>query len=263
MAELSRYYYRLLRYVPRAEAGELYNVAVLCYDERGRVVDARFTPDFDRMRCNPAADLEFLGRLRGEFEDALILGEGFTEYATELTDPERNDFDATEPKVFGTTDLSSWIVDFTARKLATQPPLEDGRAERSRGVGRSAVRHRMSETFAQHGLFLNGHGMQRDVHVKYGEPVDEFVFDFGYASQTKEQHFLQAMGLRGAKTEARSLILVLQECGGVGELTVVADDALGDDVRNMLSVRGVGAVNLSAIDTYAGTIREKMGLGPR
>jgi hypothetical protein len=254
----------MLRYVPRAETGEFYNIGLVVYTVEGGVVDARFTPDFDRMRCNPAVELELLSALRREFEDALMLGEDFTGYIERLTSENKNGIEQTDPSAIFTDNLPAYVERLVQRKLATPAALEDGRARAESAAGRSAVRRRMTQAFESHGLFRNGHGLQREYGVEYGPSGMRFVFDFQYDPPAGPEQLVHAMGLRAADAEAGRLCFVLDEYRTRSRreagLTVVADDALGDDVRNLLGDRGIGAVNLSNVDAYAESIREKLGL---
>src|SRR5712692_7672202 len=78
------YNFRLLRYSPNILSGEFCNIAALLYDVEGRLLDARFTPDFLRLRSNPIADLPYLDALREEFENRRLTSEGFSEYVAAL-----------------------------------------------------------------------------------------------------------------------------------------------------------------------------------
>ena len=72
------------------------------------------------------------------------------------------------------------------------------------------------------------------------------------------------MTLRSAESEAARLSFVLQQYRPLSAndagLTVVAEDALSDDVRDLLADQGIGAVGLSAIDGYAESIKAELGL---
>ena len=256
--------FQLLRYSPRPENGEFYNVGAVFYDAENRPLDARFTPDYTRMRCNPAVNFQMLDELRNELEEARLLGEDFSGYLAQLIDRRQQAVEATELKTVYCKDVTAEIDRIVERYLATPPGLEDSADAVARQGSRSAVRRRMTEVFALHGLFRNGHGMQRDVGVEYGPSGLKFAFDFQYRAPESEEQFVQALGLRSPDAEAARLCFVLQQYREKSRteagLTVVADDMLGDDVRNLLSDRGVGAVNLSAVDTYAASIRQKLGL---
>ncbi len=75
---------------------------------------------------------------------------------------------------------------------------------------------------------------------------------------------MQALGLRNADAQAGRLCFILdkyrERSMSQAGLTVVAEDALGDDVRALLGDSGVAAVSLSAIDGYAESIRAELGL---
>src|SRR3989442_1787395 len=81
---MSLYRFQVLRYSPNRLSEEFYNLAVLLYGEDGRVLDARFTPDFVRLRCHPLADVSLLQHLKDEFENRRLEGEGFTRYIEQL-----------------------------------------------------------------------------------------------------------------------------------------------------------------------------------
>ena len=256
--------FRLLRYSPRPENGEFYNIGAVFYDAEGRIVDARFTPDFDRMRCNPAVEIGYLEGLRHELEEHRMLGEDFSGYIEQLLHRPRNAIEMTEPRSLFCQDVTAEIDRIVERYLATPPGLEDASDPVARQSSRSAVRLRMTEVFARHGLFRNGHGMQRDVGVEYGPSGLRFTFDFQYKAPKSDEQFVHAMGLRAPDAEAARLCFVLDEYREKSQsqagLTVIADDALGDGVRNLLGNRGVGAVNVSALDAYAETVRRKLDL---
>ena len=258
------YRYRLIRYVPNQISGEFYNVAVVLYDHHGRVVDARFTPDFRRMRCNPAVSLQELALLRDEFEERRLLGEDFSGYLAQLVEHASNSIQLSAPSAVYCQDPAKEIERVVERCLATPSGLDEDRGEASRAAGRRLVRVQVTEAFARQGLFRNGHGVQRDVEVRYGASALTFSFDFQYRRLTDEEHFVHALGLRSAEAEAARLSFVLQQYRALSAhdagLTVVAEDALGDGVRNLLADQGIGAIGLSAIDGYAESVKAELGL---
>lgn len=259
-----QYSYVPLRYVPRPDSGEFYNVGLIFYEPDGRLAEARFTPDFDRMRCNPAVNLSFLVALRAEFEDNRLLGEQFSAYIEELTRRTDHALELGPAKAFLSAELPRSIDRLVDRKLATLPGLNRDRGERGRGLGRLEIRNRTAAAFARHGLFANGHGMQRGAEIRYGPTGLKFTFDFSYQAADSPEQFIHALSLRSAEAQAPRFCFVygdyLQRSGSEAGLTIIADDAVGEGVRNLLGDHGIGAVNLSAIDTYAETLREKLGL---
>lgn len=260
---MAQYSYRLLRYAPNLVSGEFYNIAVVLYDREGRIVDARFTPDFRRMRCNPAASIPELELIRNEFEDRRLLGENFSGYLEQLLEHASNTIQLAGASAVICEDPTVEIERVVERCLATPAGLEVGSAERApRPGGRRMVRLRATEAFARQGLFRNGHGMRRDIEVRYGASGLSFAFDFQY--RTTEERFVHALGLRSAEAEAARLSFVMQQYRTLSKsdagLTVVAEDALGDDVRDLLAHQGIGAVDLSAIDGYAASIKAELGL---
>jgi hypothetical protein len=258
------YRYRLIRYVPNQISGEFYNVAVVLYDRHGHIVDARFTPDFRRMRCNPAVSVQELTLIRDEFEERRLLGEDFSGYLAQLVEHASNSIQLSAPSAVYCQDPTKEIERVVEHCLATPSGLDEDGGERSRVAGRRLVRMRVTEAFARQGLFRNGHGVQRDVEVRYGASRLSFAFDFQYRRQSKEEHFVHALGLRSAESEAARLSFVLQQYRPLSAndagLTVVAEDALSDDVRDLLADQGIGAVGLSAIDGYAESIKAELGL---
>ncbi|MCB1019155.1 MAG: DUF3037 domain-containing protein [Acidobacteria bacterium] len=254
-----------MRYAPNMVSGEFYNIALLLYDHQGRVVDARFAPDFRRMRCNPAVSIPDLEMMRDEFEDRRLLGEGFSGYLDSFVENLANTLHLSNTQSVFAADATVEIERLVGCYLATPPALEEGPAEPiERPGGRRRVRLRATEAFARQGLFRNGHGMQRDVEVRYGASGLSFSFDFQYRRPTKEERFVHALGLRSADAQAARLSFVLEQYRRLSKadagLTVVAEDALGDDVRDLLAAQGVGAVSLSAIDGYAESIKLELGL---
>jgi hypothetical protein len=262
---VARYSYRLLRYVSNTVSREFYNVAVVLYDHHGRIVDARFTPDFRRMRCNPVVNLSELEMIRDEFEDTRLLGEDFSGYIERLTEHGSNTIELSDAWAVDWYDPAKEIDRIVNVYLATGPGLEEDMAEQSpRLGGRRLVRLRMTEAFARQGLFRNGHGMRRDVGVAYGGSRLSFTFDFEYRRPTLEERFVHALGLRSAERDASQLCLVLDRYRSKSKteagLTVVAEDGLDDGVRDLLAESGVGTVNLSVIDGYAESIKAELGL---
>ena len=81
---MTRYAFHLLRYVPNIVSAEFFNVGVFLYGEDGGIIDARFAPDFRRLRCNPLVELDYLAALRDEFEEQRLRGEAFSQYVDRL-----------------------------------------------------------------------------------------------------------------------------------------------------------------------------------
>ena len=149
-----RYRYRLYRYRP-TNSGEFYNIAVVLEDAGGAVIDARFAPDFDRLSCNPAADLDLLEHIRDEFEESRLLGEAFSEHLRGLTASRYPLFEEGSPEAFlggeAPGEIDRLVRSYLATPAAPQRPPGVGPVG-----GRQAIRRRISEVFERQGLIANG-----------------------------------------------------------------------------------------------------------
>lgn len=253
--------FRLLRYAPSVVSGEFYNVGLLLYDAEGRLIDARFTPDFDRLRCHPLVEMPYLRALRDEFEERRLLGEGMTEYATELEKNLSASVTLSEPvAVVDVADIAAEAERLVGTYLATPPRRVEADAEPTQG-GRRWIRARMRDAFDKQGL-LNGGGLRGDVEVQYGGPRLTFTFDFGYASRDGADRFLHALGSRAELERASQLGLVFERYRAGGRenasLTVVGNDAGDEAARDLLLSCGVAVEPVGAVDRLAERVRAEL-----
>ncbi len=249
------YRFRLLRYRP-THSGEFYNVAVVLEDGGGAVIDARFAPDFDRLACNPAADLGLLERIREEFEESRLLGEGFSQHLERLTASRYPLFEETAPDAFEGTDAPLELDRLVESYLAT--PAAPQRSAAAVPGGREAIRRRMSEVFESHGLIADGGLVRRGLDALYG-PELKFRFDFGYAPAGGGMHYLHAFSDRNAVAEAGRLCFVVDRLSDAGRLTVVHTDAEPDALA-LLQSGGVAASPVDSLDDLAVAVRSDLGL---
>ncbi len=57
-SEMNGYQFQLLQYMPNLVSGEHVNIGVLLYNKEGRLLEARFARDFQRLRGHPLADMD-------------------------------------------------------------------------------------------------------------------------------------------------------------------------------------------------------------
>ncbi len=255
---MSVYRYRLLRYAPTM-SGEFYNVGLALYDAEDRLVDVRFTPDFERMRCNPAVDLGVLERLREEFEERRLLGEGFAEYFETLSRNLSDSLMITDGKPFEGHDVTAELDRLTQTYLVSPPKLEDGRETRA-SSGRLWVRGLLGNALEREGIL--GPGLVSEgIELAYAGPRLVFRFDYGYSVRGGEK-LLHAVGSRGAVTEATRLAFVMDRLRGAGgsapALTVVCEDGVGNDALELMEVSSIKRRSVDGIDRLAAEIRDEL-----
>jgi hypothetical protein len=251
------YQFRLLRYAPTI-SGEFFNVAVVLYDAAGKIVDARFANEFDRMRCNPAVELAVLEALRNEFEEQRLLGEGFPGYFENLKKNLSISLLTTEPKPFDGGDVATELDRLEATYLATPRGLSEG-AEPGLVRGRRAVRQLIGEAFDRHGILAGGL-VSEGIEMAYGGPRLTFRFDFGYEIGGREK-FVHALGARGAVQEATRLGFVMDRLRGSNgttrSLTTVYESGTTDEALELLALSEITRVPTSDIDKLAVSVREE------
>lgn len=251
------YRFQLLRYSPTL-SGEFYNVAVVLYDQAGRIVDARFASEFERMRCNPAVELRVLEALRDEFEERRLLGEGFHAYLDVLRKNLSDSLQITEQKPFEGGDASVELDRLTATYLAT-PAGVTGGGVHGAATGRRAVRLLMAGAFERQGIL--GPGLVREgLEAPYAGPRLTFRFDFGYQSG-QEQKLLHALGGRNAVQEATRLGFVmdrLRDQEPARSLTAVYEEGLLDEALELLELSSIPGVAVSEVEPLAIRIREEL-----
>jgi hypothetical protein len=251
------YRFQLLRYAPTL-SGEFYNVAVVLYDAAGRIVDARFAGEFDRMRCNPAVELRVLEALRNEFEEQRLLGEGFHAYLDVLSKNLSDSLQITDQKPFEGGDAASELDRLVATYLATPAGLTAGSAQ-SPATGRRAVRLLMASTFERHGIL--GPGLVREgLEIPYAGTRLIFRFDFGYETRG-EQKLLHALGGRSAAQEATRLGFVMERLRNqqpTRSLTAVYEDDLLDEALELLELSAIPSVAVGDVEPLATRIRDEL-----
>ncbi len=255
---MSTYRYRLLRYAPTI-SGEFYNVGLALYDDEGQLVDARFTSDFDRMRCNPAADLGVLERLRGEFEEHRLLGEDFGEYLETLSRNLADSLTIADGKPFEGGDATAELDRLTETFLVSPPRLVDGRGEGTPS-GRLGVRSRLGEALEREGILGDGL-VGEGVELAYAGPRLVFRFDYGYSVRGGSK-LLHAVGARGAVTEATRLAFVmdrLRAAGGAAPaLTTVCEDGVANEALELMEFSAIRRRSVGGIDRLAAEIRDEL-----
>ncbi len=251
------YRFQLLRYAPTL-SGEFYNVAVVLYDPGGRIVDARFASEFDRMRCNPAVELRVLEALRDEFEEQRLLGEGFHAYLDVLSKNLSDSLEMTAQKPFTGGEAAVELDRLAATYLATPTGISVGNAPGA-ATGRRAVRLLMAEAFERQGIL--GPGLVREgLEVPYAGTRLTFRFDFGYKSR-QGQKLLHALGGRSAVQEATRLGFVmdrLRDQEPARSLTAVYEEGLVDEALELLKLSSIPSVKVSEVEPLAMRVREEL-----
>lgn len=262
-ASTANYQFELLRYVPNVVAGEAFNIGVLLYDGAGRLLDARFAQEFRRMRCHPLVDLDYLHALRNEFEDRRLTGEGFSDYVAALKKNLSNSLQITGARAMHGGNVVSEIERLFAAYVATPVPAdrETGDPEPRPGT-RRALRRRMEEVFGSYQLFANGDRLRRDVRVSYGSARLQFSFDYAYQPNGAAR-YLHGLALNEDIQRAEKLCFVYERLRantpGVG-LTVVLDEGVEDDVKDLLESSHATTWQAGRLDELAFAIRGELGL---
>jgi len=251
------YRFQLLRYAPTL-SGEFYNVAVVLYDAAGRIVDARFASEFDRMRCNPAIELRVLEALRNEFEEQRLLGEGFHAYLEVLAKNLSDSLQITDQKPFEGGDAASEMDRLVSTYLATPSGLTP-RSGQGTAAGRRAVRLLLAGAFERQGIL--GPGLVREgLEIPYAGTRLTFRFDFGYETRG-EQKLLHALGGRSAAQEATRLGFVMERLRDqqpTRSLTAVYEEGLIDEALELLELSSIPGVAVSDIEPLTARIREEL-----
>jgi hypothetical protein len=251
------YRFQLLRYAPTL-SGEFYNVAVVLYDAAGRIVDARFAGEFDRLRCNPAVELRVLEALRNEFEEQRLLGEGFHAYLDVLSKNLSNSLEIIDQKPFEGGEPAAELDRLVTTYLATPSGLTPGSGQ-SAATGRRAVRLLMADAFERQGIL--GPGLVREgLEIAYAGTRLTFRFDFGYETPG-EQKLLHALGGRGTVQEATQLGFVmdrLHDREPKRSLTAVYEEGLIDEALELLELSSIPCVAVSDAEPLARRIRDEL-----
>lgn len=256
------YSYQLLRYVTNPLANEFVNIAAIVHDVDGRVIDARFTPDFKRLRCQPLADMTFLEQFKNEFEEVHLSGEGFGDYIAMLTESLSNTI-ALSPATSVVTEYDLAEMDRIENcYLATAPAPGGGEGTESPG-SRAAVRRIVTDSFERHHL-LGVPGRVTASHaVEYGGPRFRFTFDFSYKPNGYPR-YVHALGLHNDTGQAERLsavfskVLALQGDGVA--LTTVVPSEFPDDTEEYLAESGVRVCPTTQVEALALGIRDELGI---
>jgi hypothetical protein len=257
------YRFELLRYVPNVVAGEAFNIGVLLYDQAGRLLDARFAQEFRRLKCHPLVDFDYLHALRNEFEDRRLTGEGFSDYVTQLKKNLSNSLQISDAAALRGESAVAEIERLFSSYVATPVPAgrEAGETEPQPG-SRRALRRRMDDSFRSHGLFANGDRLRRDVRVMYGSARLQFSFDYGYQPNGAAR-YVHGLALNEEIHRAEKLCFVYERLRarepGAG-LTVVLDEGIEDDVRQLLESSAAATWQVGRLDELALSIRNEIGL---
>lgn len=257
------YRFELLRYVPNVVAGEAFNIGVLLYDDAGRLLDARFADEFRRLECHPLVDLDYLHALRNEFEERRLHGEGFSLYVAEMKKNLSNSLQISEAAAFRGENAVAEIERLFSSYVATPVPAGRESEDKEPQPGsRRALRRRMEDMFRSYHLFANGDRLRRDVKVNYGSARLQFSFDYAYPPNGAAR-YVHGLALNDELNRAEKLCFVYERLrareSGVG-LTVVLDDGIQQDVRELLASSNVASWEAARLDELALAIRNDLGL---
>ena len=254
------YKFQLLRYCPNKLSEEFYNVAILLYDLDGKLLDARFTPDFLRLRCHPLADVEFLQQLKQDFENRRLVGEGFSDYVEDLRRHLSQGLHISDEKAFEGGDLLQEIERLARTYLAT-PKRSEVRPEEERTGTRRWILGRLRDTFRLY------HVLERiDAEVPVGSFVSpRFSFQVDYAYRPNGRtHYLHALSLHHDMSDAPRLCFVFDRIraqrGDTAVMTAVVDDNLPADTRELLGSSLIRPCPVAKLDELALAVREELGL---
>ena len=254
----SVYRFQLLRYSPNRLSEEFYNIAVLLYAEDGRLLDARFAPDFVRLRCHPLADLPFLQHLKDDFENRRLEGEGFTLYTDELTQNLSQSLHLSGEKAFLGEDALEEIERLTRTYLATPKRSEVRSAEPLPGA-RRWILARVRDTLQTHGVLDR---VESNVAVgAYVSPRFSFQLDYAYKPNGR-MHYIQALSLHHDLNDAGRLCFVFDRIRSQvpADLTAVFDDILPEPTRELLGTSHIQPWAVSSLDELAMAVRKDLGM---
>jgi hypothetical protein len=256
MAELYRF--QLLRYSPNRLSEEFYNVGVLLYGPDGRLSDARFAPDFVRLRCHPLADLAFLQQLKDDFESRQMEGAGFPEYVEELRRNLSQGLHVSEEKAFLGEDPREEIERLSRTYLATPKRSEVRPAEAAPGTRRWILEKLRDALRLYHVLDR----LEADVPVgRFVSPRFSFQIDYAYRPNGRTQ-YLHALSLHHDMSDAPRLCFVFDRLRSQAEaaLTAVVHDSLPPDTRDLLASSRIDLCAVSKLDELAMAVRGDLGL---
>lgn len=254
------YKFHLLRYSPNRLSEEFYNVALLLYGPDGKLLDARFTPDFKRLRCHPLADLEFLEQLQADFENRHLAGEGFSDYVEDLRRNLSQVLHLSEEKAFEGGDPFQQIERLAGAYLATPKRSEVRPLEAPAGT-RRWILGRLRDAFRQYHVLER---VEAEVPVgSFVSPRFSFQVDYAYRPNGRT-HYLHALSLRHDMSDAPRLCFVFDRIraqrGDAAAMTAVVDDSLPLDTRDLLGSSFIRPYPVSKVDELALAVREELGL---
>jgi len=256
---LSLFKFRLLRYAPNRLSEEFFNIAVLLYDGRGRLVEARFTPDFVRLRCNPLADLRFLEALKADFENRRLLGENFSEFIAQVQQNLSQAVQITEGKSFLGSDSQESITRLVETYLMTLRRAESRESDPPPEGTRRWVQSRLHDTIRLYHLHE-----RLDSAVAVGSFVSpRFSFQIDYAYKPNgETHYIHALSARHDLADAGRLCFVFDRIRALrpSQLTAIVGDALATDTRELLESSRIRPWAVSRLDDLALEIRDELRL---
>jgi hypothetical protein len=253
----SLYHFQLLRYSPNRLAEEFYNIAVLLYGPDGKLVEARFTPDFRRLRCHPLADLQLLEHLRSEFESRQF-AEGFQDYVEELRRNLSQGLHLSEERVFEGGEPPEEIARLERTYLATPKRSEVRAEEPAPGTRRWILRRLRGALDLYHVLDR----MEAEVQVGgFVSPRFSFEMDYAYRPDGVTR-YIHALSHQHDMADAPRLCFVFDRIRAQAKaaLTAVVDDALPEDTRALLSSSRIEPCPVSKLDSLALAIRHDLGL---
>jgi len=252
--------FQLVRYSPNRLSEEFYNVAILLYGPDGKLAEARFTPDFKRLRCHPLTDVEFLERLRDDFEARHLAGEDFTSYVEDLRRNLSQGLHLSEEKAFLGGDPREEVERLAATFLAT-PKRSEVRPEEERPGTRRWILGRLRDTFRLYHVLDR---LDADVAVgHFVSPRFSFRVDYAYRPNGRT-HYLHALSLHHDMNDAPRLCFVFDRIraqrGDADAMTAIVDDSLPADTRDLLASSRIQPCPVSKLDDLALTVRQDLGL---
>jgi len=261
----NEYRFQLLRYAPNPISGEFFNIAVMLYDAAGSVIGARFASDLKRLACNPAVEMDFLLRLRDEFEEQVLLGEGAADYLRVVQRHLSSSIQVSDEKVFWGGDPTAELDRLQRTYTATPSGLDPRTGTGDIGAGsRAGVRRAMQQAFDEAGLFRSGAGFRRGVELDYTPSGLTFEFDYGYATASGRERLLHSLGARNDLREASRLCFVYERVrngSGPGrDLTTVLAEGVSGEALQLLESSEIEHAPVGDVNRLAEHARTELGL---
>lgn len=250
--------FQLLRYSPNRLSEEFYNIAVLVYGPDGKLADARFAPDFNRLRCHPLADLAFLQRLKDDFENRQLQGAGFAGYVEEMRTHLAQGLHLSEEKAFLGGEPRQEIERLAATFLTTPRRSELRPAAPAPGT-RRWIQAKLREALQLYHVLER---LEKEVAVgRFVSPRFSFQMDYAYRPNGRT-HYLHALSLHHDMSDAPRLCFVFDRVRAqqAAALTAVVDDGLPADTRDLLRSSSIDLCAVSKLDELAMSVRADLGL---